>query len=43
MIVSPHPDDLKEATFLHRKITVDEAGWHEEIDPAYGQNLVKQQ
>ena len=36
LIVSPHPDDLKEATFLHRRITVDKAGWHEEIDPAYG-------
>ena len=43
LIVSPHPDDLKEATFLHRRISVDVDGWHEEIDPTYGQNLVKQQ
>ena len=42
-MVSLHPDDLKEAWFLHRKVSVDECGWHEEIDPKYAETLIKQQ
>ena len=42
-MVSLHPDDLKEAWFLHRKVSVDEHGWHEEIDPKYAETLIKQQ
>ena len=42
-VVSIHPEDDKEAWFLHRKYSVDDSGWHEEIDPRYGETLVKQQ
>ena len=42
-LVSMHPEDEKEAWYLHRKYSVDEEGWHEEIDPRYGETLVKQQ
>ena len=42
-MVSLHPDDLKEAWFLHRKVSVDEWGWHEEIDLKYAETLIKQQ
>ena len=41
-MVSLHEDDLKEAWLLHRKVSVDEHGWHEEIDPKYGETLIKQ-
>ena len=42
-MVSLHPGDLKEAWFLHRKVSVDEYGWHEEVDPKYAETLIKQQ
>ena len=38
-----HPEDDDEGWYLHRSISVDDLGWHEEIDPRYGQTLVKQQ
>ena len=38
-----HPEDDNEGWYLHRKISVDDWGWHEEVDPRYGETLVKQQ
>ena len=33
--ISMHPEDDKEGWYLHRRISVGEQGWHEEIDPRY--------
>jgi len=41
-LISPHPDDLKEGHFLHRRISVGESGWHLELDRHYLEDLVKQ-
>ena len=41
IVVSPHKDDEKEAWFLHRRVFVDDDGWHEELDPKYVDDFVK--
>ena len=40
-ILSPHPDDEKETTFLKRKISVDADGWHLELDERYSKDLIE--
>jgi len=40
-ILSLHDDDLKEAYFLKRKISVDSEGWHLEMDQRYSDTLVE--
>ena len=40
-IISMHKDDKKEGYFLKRKITVDEHGWHLELDPRYSESLIE--
>ena len=40
-LVSMHPEDKKEGHFLHRKITVDEDGYHEELDKKYVEDFIK--
>ena len=42
VVVSPNPADEKERSFLHRKVWVDEQGWHEELDPKYLDDMVQQ-
>ena len=39
-VISLHVDDDKEGHFLKRKITVDDDGWHSELDERYAQDLV---
>jgi hypothetical protein len=39
-VISLHVDDDKEGHFLKRKITVDDAGWHSELDERYAKDLV---
>ena len=40
-VVSLHPDDLKQASFLHRTIRVDEIGYHEELETKYAEDLIR--
>ena len=40
-VVSLHPEDLKQASFLHRTISVDEIGYHEELEPKYAEDLIR--
>ena len=41
-VISLHKDDQKSGHFLHRIVSVDEDGWHEELEPRYVNNLIKQ-
>ena len=41
VVISPHADDEKEGWFLHRRVSVDEQRWHEEIDRKYIEEMVK--
>jgi hypothetical protein len=42
VLVSREKEDEKEAWFLHRRVWVDNDGWHEELDERYVNDIVKQ-
>ena len=39
-VISLNPEDSREGHFLHRKISVDESGWHVELSTEYSDKLV---
>jgi len=41
VVISQHADDDKEGWFLHRRVSIDDNGWHEEIDRKYIDERVK--
>ena len=41
VVISSHADDEKEGWFLHRRVSVDEQGRHEEIDRKCIDEMVK--
>ena len=40
--ISMHAEDEEEGWYLHRKITVDENGWHEELDIRHVNGFIAQ-
>merc|ERR1712086_1189668 len=41
VVISQHANDDKEGWFLHRRVRIDDNGWHEEIDRKYIDEKVK--
>ena len=40
-IISMDPRDDKEGYYLHRRVSVDEDGWHEELEPRYVDDILE--
>ena len=40
-IISMDPRDDKEGYYLHRRVFVDEDGWHEELEPRYVDDILE--